>query len=86
MYTENGALNQPANTLLPNQLRDYVSQGRITIVNIDTGKGGHFIVVDSKKKVDGVDCYMIRDPFNGPAGVRADCLNNRMNFNAIIPE
>ncbi|WP_158698999.1 hypothetical protein [Cronobacter dublinensis] len=84
MYTENGALNQPANTLLPNQLRDYVSQGRITIVNIDTGKGGHFIVADSMKKVDEVDFYMIRDPSNGPAGVRADFLNNRMNFNGIV--
>ncbi|ELY9424446.1 hypothetical protein ACX2VI_003290 [Cronobacter dublinensis] len=86
MYTENGALNQPANTLLPNQLRDYLSQGRITIVNIDTGKGGHFIVVDSKKKVDGVECYMIRDPSNKPAGVRANFLDKRVNFNGIILE
>lgn len=53
MYTENGALNKPANTLLPNQLRDYASQGRTTIVNIDTGKDGNFIVVDSMKKMMG---------------------------------
>lgn len=41
-------------------------------------------MVDSMKKVDGADCYMIRDPFNGPVGVRADFLNNRMNFNGIV--
>ncbi|WP_158700133.1 hypothetical protein [Cronobacter dublinensis] len=86
MYTDNGALNQPANTLSPNQLRDYVSQGRITILNIDTDKGGHFIVVDSKKKVDGVDCYMTRNPSNRPAGVRANFLDKRMNFNRVILE
>lgn len=41
-------------------------------------------MVDSMKKVDGVDCYIIRDPFNGPAGVRADFLNKCMNFNGIV--
>ncbi|ELQ6226604.1 hemagglutinin repeat-containing protein [Cronobacter turicensis] len=86
VLSKNGVVNQPTNTLLPNQLRDYASQGRTTIVNIDTGKGGHFIVVDSMKKVDGVDYYMIRDPFNGPAGVRADVLDKRMNFNGIVLE
>ncbi|MFW0883273.1 hemagglutinin repeat-containing protein [Cronobacter dublinensis] len=86
VLSKNGVVNKPTNTLLPNQLRDYASQGRTTIVNIDTGKGGHFIVVDSMKKVDGVDYYMIRDPFNGPAGVRADVLDKRMNFNGIILE
>ncbi|EPO1787107.1 hemagglutinin repeat-containing protein [Cronobacter turicensis] len=86
VLSKNGVVNQPTNTLLPNQLRDYASQGRTTIVNIDTGKGGHFIVVDSMKKVDGADYYMIRDPFNGPAGVRADVLDKRMNFNGIVLE
>ncbi|WP_430749903.1 hemagglutinin repeat-containing protein [Cronobacter turicensis] len=86
VLSKNGVVNQPTNTLLPNQLRDYASQGRTTIVNIDTGKGGHFIVVDSMKKVDGVDYYMIRDPFNGPAGVRTDVLDKRMNFNGIVLE
>ncbi|WP_158699965.1 hemagglutinin repeat-containing protein [Cronobacter dublinensis] len=86
VLSKNGVMNKPTNTLLPNQLKDYASQGRTTIVNIDTGKGGHFIVVDSMKKVDGVDYYMIRDPFNGPAGVRADVLDNRMNFNGIVLE
>ncbi|EPP0956302.1 hemagglutinin repeat-containing protein [Cronobacter dublinensis] len=86
VLSKNGVVNKPTNTLLPNQLRDYASQGRTTIVNIDTGKGGHFIVVDSMKKVDGVDYYMIRDPFNGPAGVRADVLDKRMNFNGIVLE
>ncbi|NHV91424.1 filamentous hemagglutinin N-terminal domain-containing protein [Cronobacter dublinensis] len=86
VLSKNGVVNKPTNTLLPNQLKDYASQGRTTIVNIDTGKGGHFIVVDSMKKVDGVDYYMIRDPFNGPAGVRADVLDKRMNFNGIILE
>lgn len=41
-------------------------------------------MVDSMKKVDGVDCYMIRDPFNGPIWVRAYFLNNCMNFNGIV--
>ncbi|MDI7385950.1 hemagglutinin repeat-containing protein [Cronobacter dublinensis] len=86
VLSKNGVVNKPTNTLLPNQLKDYASQGRTTIVNIDTGKGGHFIVVDSMKKVDGVDYYMIRDPFNGPAGVRADVLDKRMNFNGIVLE
>ncbi|EOC5801111.1 hemagglutinin repeat-containing protein [Cronobacter dublinensis] len=86
VLSKNGVMNKPTNTLLPNQLKDYASQGRTTIVNIDTGKGGHFIVVDSMKKVDGVDYYMIRDPFNGPAGVRADVLDKRMNFNGIVLE
>jgi len=29
---------------------------------------------------------MIRDPFNGPAGVRADVLGKRMSFNGIVLE
>lgn len=41
-------------------------------------------MVDSMKKVDGVDYYMIRDPFNGPAGVRTDVLDKHMNFNGIV--
>jgi len=43
-------------------------------------------VVDSKKKVDGVEGYMIRDPSNKPAGVRANFLDKRVNFNGIILE
>ncbi|MDI7390450.1 hemagglutinin repeat-containing protein, partial [Cronobacter dublinensis] len=80
VLSKNGVMNKPTNTLLPNQLKDYASQGRTTIVNIDTCKGGHFIVVDSMHKVDGVDYYLIRAPFNGPAGVRADVLAKRISF------
>lgn len=43
-------------------------------------------MVDSKKKVVGVECYMIRDPSNRPVGVRANFLDNRMNFNEVILE
>ena len=84
VLSKNGFVNKPTDSLLPNQLREYASQGQTTIVNIDTGKGGHFIVVDSMKKIDGVDYYMIRDPYNGPAGVRADVLGRVMNYNGII--
>ncbi|ULR29322.1 hypothetical protein MJO48_12435 [Dickeya fangzhongdai] len=84
VLSKNGVLNKSKDTLLPNQLKEYASQNQTTIVNIDTGKGGHFIVVDSMKKVDGVDYYMIRDPYNGPAGVRADVLERVMNYNGII--
>ncbi|WP_158698633.1 hemagglutinin repeat-containing protein, partial [Cronobacter dublinensis] len=37
VLSKNGVVNKPTNTLLPNQLKDYASQGRTTIVNIDTG-------------------------------------------------
>lgn len=45
---------------------------------------GHFIIVDSYKKVNGVGYYMIRAPYNGAMGVRADLLYLKMNGNGVI--
>ncbi|PVZ84738.1 hypothetical protein C9426_22380 [Serratia sp. S1B] len=84
VLSKNGITNQPTDSLLPNQLRDLTAQGTSLIVNVDTGKGGHFIVVDSYQVVNGTGYYMIRDPFNGATGVRADVLEKVMNFNGII--
>lgn len=64
--------------------RELSSQGQSTIIGVDAGKGSHFLIVDSYKEVSGVGYYLIRDPFNGATGVRADVLEKAMNYNGVV--
>lgn len=52
-------------------------------MEITAGGQGHFIVVDSYKQINGVGYYMIRDPYNGSAGIRADFLYSKMTGNGV---
>lgn len=84
VLSNNGITNKPTTTLMPNQLRELGSQGQSTIIGVDAGKGSHFLIVDSYKEVSGVGYYLIRDPFNGATGVRADVLEKAMNYNGVV--
>ncbi|VUS69456.1 16S rRNA endonuclease CdiA [Klebsiella spallanzanii] len=83
VLSKNGIVNYPTKTLLPSTLRELSMQGKPSIINVETGSGGHFIIVDSYKKIDNIGYYMIRDPFNGATGIRADILEKAMNFNGV---
>ncbi|MBC9131993.1 hypothetical protein FcAc13_11850 [Frischella sp. Ac13] len=81
---KNGIPCESTISLTTNQLRELSIKNQSTIVGVRAGDGGHFIIVDSYKKVDGVGYYMIRDPYNGAMGVRADLLENKLNHNGVI--
>jgi filamentous hemagglutinin len=67
--------------MLPGQLNQALSNGQTVIVNVNS----HFIIVDSKVTMNGVDYYMTRDPSQGPRGVLASILDSAMSVgvNAI---
>ncbi|MEN7531924.1 DUF637 domain-containing protein, partial [Cupriavidus sp. DL-D2] len=82
VISKGGVRNSVETVFLPGQLNQSLSQGKEVIVNV----GGHFIIVDSKVTVDGVNYYMTRDPFTGPRGVLASALDSAMarGVNAIV--
>lgn len=84
VLSKNGVGNNVLTTLTPNQLKEFSSQNTPSIIAISSGGSGHFIVVDAYKEINGVGYYMIRDPFNGPFGVRADFLYGKMTGNGVI--
>ena len=67
-----------------NQLRELSLQNKSTIVGVKADDGGHFLIVDSYKVIDNVGYYMIRDPYNGTMGVRADILESKLNHNGVF--
>ena len=84
VLSKNGVTNTPITAITANQLKDLATKNQSTIIGVSTGNQGHFIIVDSYKKVNGVGYYMIRDPYNGAMGVRADLLYSKMNGNGVI--
>lgn len=83
VLSKNGIENTATTSLTPNQLKELGSNNIPSIVAITAGGQGHFIVVDSYKQIDGVGYYMIRDPYNGSAGIRADFLYSKMTGNGV---
>ena len=81
---KNGSSRESTLTLTANQLRELSLQNKSTIVGVKAGDGGHFLIVDSYKVIDNVGYYMIRDPYNGAMGVRADILENKLNHNGVF--
>lgn len=83
VLSKNGIENTATTNLTPNQLKELGSNNIPSIVAITASGQGHFIVVDSYKQIDGVGYYMMRDPYNGSAGIRADFLYSKMTGNGV---
>jgi len=81
---KNGISSEATITLDINQLKNLSIQPNPTIVGVKAGEGGHFIIVDFYKQVDGAGYYMIRDPYNGAMGIKANILETRLNHNGVI--
>lgn len=84
VLSKNGISNEAVTTVTANQLKELSLHNQSTIIGVSVGNQGHFIIVDSYKMVDNVGYYMIRDPYNGAMGVRADFLYSKMNGNGVI--
>lgn len=79
VLTNRGVKNSINNSLFPKQLENFLANGNQVIVQVKAGQGRHFIIVDKIQKVNGVDYYMVRDPFTGSYGVKTTVLDSQLN-------
>ena len=72
--------------MLPEQLNKALQEGASVIVQVPTGQGKHFIIVDSVKSVDGISYYMTPDTYVGSRGVQQGLLDGAMStgVNVIV--
>ena len=85
--TNKGIKNTVNTNLFPKQLENALADGSPVIVQIPLTKGRHFVVVDKIQKVNGVEYYMIRDPYVGSYGAKKSLLDAKLNsgdVNSII--
>ncbi|OOV99536.1 hypothetical protein [Pseudomonas sp. MF4836] len=86
VITKAGVKNTVNTTMFPGQLNKALEEVGSVIVQVSSGPGKHFIIVDGVQIVNGVKYYMTRDPSAGPRGVRQDFLDKAMSdgVNAIV--
>jgi filamentous hemagglutinin len=88
VLTKNAISHQAETDLQPAALQTALSQNETVILHVKAGQGGHFIIVDGIKEVNGVSYYMTRDPspnvLNNSRGVRVDILEKYMTGNAVL--